>query len=190
MKNSTRRPHLVTFTSSSTARNFYELLGPAGTGSLRDVQLASIGPVTSATLRELQLPVAIEAREYTMSGLIRAILLARYATLSPEIYSRGIIPPVSDLQLSAGQRRPDRLADVLSLDRHSRKFNAIAYAWVAGSDYGRDGDALIVQIEIDTQHGSYGEGQHALHVAAIATHIGGADAHRRLNTLVAQFNGK
>jgi uroporphyrinogen-III synthase len=83
MKDSTRRPHLVTFTSSSTARNFAELLGPAGTRSLRDVQLASIGPVTSATLRELQLPVAIEAREFTMSGLIRAILLARYAILSP-----------------------------------------------------------------------------------------------------------
>src|SRR5258706_639815 len=83
MKNSTRRPHLVTFTSSSTARNFAELLGPAGTRSLKDVQLASIGPVTSATLRELQLPVAIEAREFTMSGLIRAILLARYAILSP-----------------------------------------------------------------------------------------------------------
>ena len=33
-------------------------------------------------LRELQLPVAIEAREFTMGGLIRAILLARYATLS------------------------------------------------------------------------------------------------------------
>jgi uroporphyrinogen-III synthase len=82
MKNSTRRPHLVTFTSSSTVRNFAELLGPTGTRSLRDVQLASIGPITSATLRELQLPVAIEAREFTMSGLIRAILLARYATLS------------------------------------------------------------------------------------------------------------
>jgi len=82
MKNSTRRPHLVTFTSSSTARNFAELLGPAGTRSLKDVQLASIGPVTSSTLRELQLPVAIEAREFTMGGLIRAILLARYATLS------------------------------------------------------------------------------------------------------------
>ena len=82
MKNSTRRPHLVTFTSSSTVRNFAELLGPTGTRSLRDVQLASIGPITSATLRELQLPVAIEAREFTMSGLIRAILLARYATLA------------------------------------------------------------------------------------------------------------
>ena len=44
-----------------------------------DVQFASIGPVTSATLRELQMPVAIEAREFTMGGLIRAIVLARYA---------------------------------------------------------------------------------------------------------------
>jgi uroporphyrinogen-III synthase len=43
------------------------------------VQFASIGPVTSATLRELQMPVAIEAREFTMGGLIRAIVLARYA---------------------------------------------------------------------------------------------------------------
>src|ERR1700730_7820310 len=71
MKNSTRRPHLVTFTSSSTAQHFAELVGPAGTGSVEDVQFASIGPVTSATLRKLDLPVAIEAREFTMGGLIR-----------------------------------------------------------------------------------------------------------------------
>jgi len=36
-------------------------------------------PVTSATLGELQLPAAIQAREFTMGGLIRAIVLARYA---------------------------------------------------------------------------------------------------------------
>jgi uroporphyrinogen-III synthase len=46
---------------------------------LKGVQFASIGPVTSATLGELQMPVAIEAREFTMGGLIRAIVLARYA---------------------------------------------------------------------------------------------------------------
>jgi uroporphyrinogen-III synthase len=83
MKNAARRPHVVTFTSSSTAKNFAELLGnKAGALSVRllkNVQFASIGPVTSATLRELQLPVAIEAREFTMGGLIRAIVLARYA---------------------------------------------------------------------------------------------------------------
>jgi uroporphyrinogen-III synthase len=89
MKNSARRPHVVTFTSSSTAKNFAELLGNSEAGSnsghlrekdlFKGIQFASIGPVTSATLRELHLPVAIEAREFTMGGLIRAIVLARYA---------------------------------------------------------------------------------------------------------------
>jgi len=79
---SSRRPHIVTFTSSSTAKNFAQLLDDAGNGLLKNVQCASIGPVTSATLRELQMPVAIEAREFTMGGLIRAIVLARYAQAS------------------------------------------------------------------------------------------------------------
>ncbi len=84
MKNASRRPHIVTFTSSSSARNFAELLGNVktgclGVGWLKHVLFASIGPVTSATLRELQMPAAIEAREFTMGGLIRAIVLARYA---------------------------------------------------------------------------------------------------------------
>jgi uroporphyrinogen-III synthase len=79
LKNADRRPHIVTFTSSSTAKNFAELLGNANGKSLKNIQFASIGPVTSATLRELQLPVAIEASEFTMGGLIRAIVIARYA---------------------------------------------------------------------------------------------------------------
>jgi uroporphyrinogen-III synthase len=79
MRNQRRRPHVVTFTSSSTAKNFAELIGKASASLLKNVQFASIGPVTSATLRELQLPPAIEAREFTMGGLIRAIVLARYA---------------------------------------------------------------------------------------------------------------
>lgn len=76
------RPHVVTFTSSSTVRNFVTLLGKnVWRGSaLRDSQrgtrprLASIGPVTSTTLRELALPVDIEAKEYTIPGLIQAII--------------------------------------------------------------------------------------------------------------------
>src|SRR5208282_5558123 len=99
MRNAARRPHVVTFTSSSTAKNFAELLYGSGApprsdgakprphtdlrkvkaDSFNGIQFASIGPVTSATLRELQMPVAIEAREFTMGGLIRAIVLARYA---------------------------------------------------------------------------------------------------------------
>jgi uroporphyrinogen-III synthase len=85
MNNAARRPHIVTFTSSSTAKNFAELLGNSkarGAGLLKHVQVASIGPVTSATLRELHIPVAIEAREFTMGGLLRAIVLARYAETS------------------------------------------------------------------------------------------------------------
>lgn len=74
------RPHAITFTSSSTVKNFVGLLGlPGARAALRKrtsrhgVHSASIGPVTSATLREFGLPVDIEAKEYTIPGLIAAI---------------------------------------------------------------------------------------------------------------------
>lgn len=70
-----RLPDIITFTSSSTVRNFMTLL--AGEGRLpASIALASIGPVTSATLRELGLKPSIEAREYTMAGLAKAIVAA------------------------------------------------------------------------------------------------------------------
>jgi uroporphyrinogen-III synthase len=69
--NNRRRPHIITFTSSSTARNFCALASKA---SLRGIRTASIGPVTSATLNQLGLPVAIEAKEFTISGLVGAIV--------------------------------------------------------------------------------------------------------------------
>lgn len=68
------RPDIVTFTSSSTASNFLDLLGKERQESLREVWLASIGPVTSGTLREAGFPPMIEAREYTMNGLVLAIV--------------------------------------------------------------------------------------------------------------------
>ena len=67
------RPHLVTFTSSSTASNFLALLGEKAQTLLQGVRLASIGPVTSATLRDAGFDPAIEATEYTMQGLVEAI---------------------------------------------------------------------------------------------------------------------
>jgi uroporphyrinogen-III synthase len=74
-----RRPHVITFTSSSTARNFVRLLrGNEWRGRHRP-RLASIGPVTSSTLRELALPVDIEARQYTIPGLVQAIAEAQLA---------------------------------------------------------------------------------------------------------------
>ena len=74
LQNPKKRPHVVAFTSSSTARNFVELLGNSRTPKLLNgMRMASIGPVTSATLRELGLPVDIAAREFTIPGLVQAI---------------------------------------------------------------------------------------------------------------------
>jgi uroporphyrinogen-III synthase len=73
LKNARRRPHVVTFTSSSTVRNFAQLIGG---GKLDGIRFASIGPVTSSTLRELGLGVDIEAAEFTIPGLVRAIATA------------------------------------------------------------------------------------------------------------------
>lgn len=74
LKNPKKRPDVITFTSSSTVRNFVALAG-RGRGRPRHtgIRFASIGPVTSATLRELGLPVDIEAEEYTIPGLVEAI---------------------------------------------------------------------------------------------------------------------
>lgn len=75
------RPHVVTFTSSSTAVNFLELLEKEHYSSLRDILLASIGPVTSATLVKAGFKPQIEAMEYTMEGLAAAI--AQHAGKKP-----------------------------------------------------------------------------------------------------------
>ena len=76
LKSPKRRPQVVTFTSSSTVKNFAALLGPSQLRSLDGVRMSSIGPVTSATLRELKLPVDISAREFTIPGLVAAIVEA------------------------------------------------------------------------------------------------------------------
>jgi len=64
----------VTFTSSSTARYLADLLGSDYRQSLSRTKLASIGPVTSGTLRELGLEVAAEARVSTIAGLVEAMV--------------------------------------------------------------------------------------------------------------------
>lgn len=67
------RPDAVLFTSSSTARNFAGLLGDDYLQRLEGILLAAIGPVTAATLRDLGLTVTVEAREYTIPGLVAAL---------------------------------------------------------------------------------------------------------------------
>ena len=66
--------HWITFTSSSTARNLAGLLGPDYKSKLQGVKLASIGPITSKTLRELGLGPTVEATTYNVEGVIAAIL--------------------------------------------------------------------------------------------------------------------
>ncbi len=65
--------HTVTFTSSSTVRNFVTLLD-GDVSILKDVRLYSIGPITSATAQELGLTIFKEAAQYTISGLVEALL--------------------------------------------------------------------------------------------------------------------
>jgi uroporphyrinogen-III synthase len=71
--NDSSRPDIVTFTSSSTATNFLDLLEKDHWHGLREIWLASIGPVTSDTLRQAGFKPNIEALEYTMEGLALAI---------------------------------------------------------------------------------------------------------------------
>jgi uroporphyrinogen III methyltransferase/synthase len=68
-------PHAITFTSSSTATHFAQMLGDTPMPEvLSGTAIASIGPVTSATLRKLGLNVDIEAKESTIPGLVTAIV--------------------------------------------------------------------------------------------------------------------
>jgi uroporphyrinogen-III synthase len=79
LRDPARRPHVITFTSSSTVRNFMDLMGRKRDSSrlLDGILAASIGPVTSATLREVGLRPGVQARRYTIPGLVGAIVTAR-----------------------------------------------------------------------------------------------------------------
>ncbi|MGE5508820.1 MAG: uroporphyrinogen-III C-methyltransferase [Chitinophagales bacterium] len=77
----------VTFTSSSTVRFFLAQLGEAAAPGapeadrlaaarrlLEGVALASIGPITTETARQLGLSIDVEAAEYTIPGLVAALV--------------------------------------------------------------------------------------------------------------------
>jgi uroporphyrinogen III methyltransferase/synthase len=72
---SQKRIDLITFTSSSTVKNFKALIPTEMFQSLmRDVPTASIGPITAETAAELGFEVTIVADTYTIPGLCEAIL--------------------------------------------------------------------------------------------------------------------
>lgn len=66
----------VTVTSSNIARALIEALDATCRQRIEagEVKLVSISPVTSAAIRGLGLPVALEAAEYTTAGVVEAIL--------------------------------------------------------------------------------------------------------------------
>jgi uroporphyrinogen III methyltransferase/synthase len=61
----------VTFTSSSTVRYFLESAGASALGAVR---LVSIGPVTTAALREHGLEPHVEATRHDIQGVVEALL--------------------------------------------------------------------------------------------------------------------
>ena len=73
----------ITFTSSSTVRNFMQWLMQCEPGFVDEFirlvtkhaqpKIACIGPITSQTAREFGLHVHIEAQEFTIDGLVNAI---------------------------------------------------------------------------------------------------------------------
>lgn len=68
---------IITFTSSSTVNNFFELLkGIDLARALDTVSIACIGPITASTAKELGLKVNVAATEYTIPGLVGAIVKA------------------------------------------------------------------------------------------------------------------
>ncbi|HJV35929.1 uroporphyrinogen-III C-methyltransferase [Geomonas sp.] len=78
-----RRVDSVTFTSSSTVQNLASILGDNRFLHLMEgVKVASIGPVTSKTCRDLGLEVDMEPAEYTLDALT-AELIAHFSAAKP-----------------------------------------------------------------------------------------------------------
>lgn len=67
---------MMTFTSSSTVRNFIDLFADRGdlVRATANVPVACIGPITAETARELGLHVSVQARANTIPALAEAIV--------------------------------------------------------------------------------------------------------------------
>jgi uroporphyrinogen III methyltransferase/synthase len=64
----------ITFTSSSTVRNFVSIIGSDKLEALIGVKVLCIGPVTEQTAREMGISVTAVADEYTIDGLVKKLL--------------------------------------------------------------------------------------------------------------------
>jgi uroporphyrinogen-III synthase len=64
---------VITFTSSSTVRNFFDILGSEAKSIAAKATIACIGPITAQTAESYGLNVTLVADEYTVPGLLRAV---------------------------------------------------------------------------------------------------------------------
>ncbi len=71
-----RWPAAITFTSSSTATNLLALLEASALSLPQEIRRISIGPITSQTLRELDLPPHAEAAEPNLPSLVATVAKA------------------------------------------------------------------------------------------------------------------
>lgn len=72
---SKKQVQVITFTSSSTVKNFVKMINEENLHQLLEgVVIASIGPITSDTAKNLGLNVTVEAKEYTIPGLVQGII--------------------------------------------------------------------------------------------------------------------
>jgi uroporphyrinogen III methyltransferase/synthase len=69
-----RLVNLVTFTSSSTVRNFLALLGDDAVAQLEGTAVGCIGPITADTARAAGLEVTIQPNAYTIPAFAQAIV--------------------------------------------------------------------------------------------------------------------
>lgn len=65
------KPDLVTFTSSSTVRNFATMAGPDV--NLSGLQCGAIGPITAATALDYGIPVVVQPKDSTIPAFVEAI---------------------------------------------------------------------------------------------------------------------
>lgn len=74
---------VVAFTSSSTVRNFVKIIGEENVSAINgNVKFASIGPITTDTAKELGINISIEAADYTIPGLVDAVVNSVYNATS------------------------------------------------------------------------------------------------------------
>ncbi|WP_455539002.1 uroporphyrinogen-III C-methyltransferase [Terrisporobacter sp.] len=63
----------ITFASSSTVKNFMQLIGKDNIQKLNNKKIISIGPITSKTVEDFEVKVYKEAKEATIDSIIDAI---------------------------------------------------------------------------------------------------------------------